>query len=90
MRRSSPIHCTIGTVFTVLLFATAASADPTRASPSTPPGDYSYRFIDDPLTAGGVGANDARIVVAGHAVRTTLIRPRMAFIVEMLKSVEGL
>ena len=51
---------------------------------------YTYTFTDDPLAAGGFGANDARIVVAGRPIRTTLIRPRTSFVAEMLKTVENL
>ena len=61
--------------------------------PSTAAADgrgYMYQFTDDPLAAGGFDAHDARIVVANHRVRATLIRPRIAFVVEMLKSVENL
>jgi hypothetical protein len=75
----------------------SSSVVPTRpVSPSsTPerPADariYTYEFSDDPLAAGGFGANDARIIVAGHAIRVTLIRPRTTFVAEMLKTVENL
>lgn len=51
---------------------------------------YGYEFEDDPLNAGGFGPNDATIRVRPKAARTTLIRPRTSFIVEMLKSVEDL
>lgn len=51
---------------------------------------YGYEFSDDPLAAGGLGANEARINVRPGPVRTTLIRPRTSFVPEMLKSVENL
>lgn len=51
---------------------------------------YGYEFSDDPLNAGGFGPNDATIRVRPGPVRTTLIRPRVSFIPEMLKSVENL
>ena len=51
---------------------------------------YGYSFEDDPLNAGGFGPNDATIRVRARAARTTLIRPRMNFVMEMLKSVENL
>ncbi|AKT41632.1 uncharacterized protein CMC5_058390 [Chondromyces crocatus] len=51
---------------------------------------YGYEFSDDPLSAGGFGPNDATIRVRPGPVRTTLIRPRITFIPEMLKSVENL
>ena len=52
--------------------------------------DYGYKFEDDPLSAGGFGPNDARILVRPQAARTTLIRPRTSFVPEMLKSVENI
>lgn len=51
---------------------------------------YGYAFDDDPLNAGGFGANDLTIKVRKRAARTTLIRPRTSFIYEMIKSVEDL
>ena len=51
---------------------------------------YGYEFDDDPLAAGGFGPNDASIRVRSGPVRTTLIRPRIAFVDNMLKSVENL
>jgi hypothetical protein len=52
--------------------------------------DYGYKFEDDPLSAGGFGPGDARIIVRPAAARTTLIRPRTSFVPEMLKSVENI
>jgi hypothetical protein len=49
---------------------------------------YGYNFADDPLNAGGFGANDAMIKVRPPPARITLIRPRTSFVPEMLKSVE--
>ena len=51
---------------------------------------YGYEFDDHPLAAGGFGPNDATIRVRPRAARTTLIRPRIQFVDEMLKSVENL
>ena len=51
---------------------------------------YGYEFDDDPLAAGGFGPNDATIRIRPRAARTTLIRPRVSFVTEMLKSVENL
>lgn len=52
--------------------------------------DYGYEFTDDPLAAGGINPNDATLKVRPGPVRTTLIRPRVSFVPEMLKSVENL
>ena len=51
---------------------------------------YRYVFKDEPLTAGGLDANDARIRVMPHMLRQTLIRPRLTFVSQMLESVEKL
>ena len=86
----------------LVLVATGASAQNTGgAAPGGGPGgaastgsvgggDYGYKFDDDPLSAGGFGPNDARILVRPQAARTTLIRPRTSFVPEMLKSVENI
>ena len=52
--------------------------------------DQNVVFPDDPLAAGGLGPNDARIHVMPSPKRVTLIRPRTNFVMEMLKSVEAL
>jgi hypothetical protein len=58
--------------------------------PTDPRGDYGYRFSDDVMQAGVFTPDDPRIVIASHVVRTTLVRPRTAFVAELLKSVECL
>ena len=69
-------------------FAQAAGGDAPKDGGK---GDgYGYEFDDDPLSAGGFGPNDATIRVRPRAARTTLIRPRIQFVDEMLKSVENL
>ena len=49
---------------------------------------YSYAFEDDVLGAGARFSTSARIRVVPPAKRATLIRPRLHFIPELLKSVE--
>lgn len=72
----------------VLASSTAAFA---QAKPAEGGGEgYGYEFSDDPLNAGGFGPNDATIRVRPTAARTTLIRPRISFVQEMLKSVENI
>jgi hypothetical protein len=58
----------------------------------TPNADEAYRvvFDDDPLQAGGLGPIGARIAIMTRAARATLIRPRTAFVVELVKTVEQL
>ena len=69
----------------------AAFAQAPAAGGDDKKGDgYGYEFDDDPLSAGGFGPNDATIRVRPRAARTTLIRPRIQFVDEMLKSVENL
>jgi hypothetical protein len=51
---------------------------------------YGYIFSDDPMQAGAFTQSDSRIVVARSVVRTQLIRPRTAFVVQLLRSVEAL
>jgi hypothetical protein len=69
----------------------AAFAQAKDAAAGGDKGDgYGYEFDDDPLAAGGFGPNDATIRVRPRAARTTLIRPRIQFVDEMLKSVENL
>lgn len=51
---------------------------------------YGYVFRDDPLNADGIGSTSASIVVRPRAGHALLIRPRMQFVTEMLKSVENL
>ena len=60
--------------------------DPT----ATGQGGPGYEFSDDPLNAGGFGPGDATIRVRPVAVRSQLIKPRISFVPEMLKSVENL
>lgn len=71
--------------------AAFAQAKDAAAGDKADKGDgYGYEFDDDPLAAGGFGPNDATIRVRPRAARTTLIRPRIQFVDEMLKSVENL
>lgn len=51
---------------------------------------YQVTFRDDPLAAGGIDPNSATINVRKGPMRATLIRPRVTFVSEMLKSVENL
>lgn len=76
---------------TAFLVSGAAFAQEAKEAAGGDKGDgYGYEFDDDPLSAGGFGPNDATIRVRPRAARTTLIRPRIQFVDEMLKSVENL
>lgn len=86
----------VAVVTGLVLFAmasTALAAEGVRNIESAATGKdqgYGYEFGDDPLAAGGFGPNDATIRVRPGPVRTTLIRPRIQFVDQMLKSVENL
>jgi hypothetical protein len=79
----------------VALTATARADDRSPAAAGSPPplpakGGYSYMFDDDPLRADLRSSEMPLIRVASHAVRQLLIRPRTAFVPELLQTVETL
>lgn len=51
---------------------------------------YSYVFSDDLLDAPGLASNTAQITVLKLGRRDRLLRPRVHFVPEMLKSVESM
>ncbi|MBI4704331.1 MAG: hypothetical protein HY744_24770 [Deltaproteobacteria bacterium] len=73
-----------------LLLAPAARAEAEARAETAPSGEpgYAYVFPDDPLAAGVPGASGAVIHVISPSVRRTLIRPRLHFVAELVKSVE--
>ena len=73
-----------------LSLTSAVRGEPSPSAQRKAQADYSYAFVDDPLSAGGIDVHDARIRVASHGLRMTLIRPRTAFVAELLKTVENL
>lgn len=75
---------------TAFMISGAAFAQEAKEGGGDKGDGYGYEFDDDPLSAGGFGPNDATIRVRPRAARTTLIRPRIQFVDEMLKSVENL
>lgn len=75
----------------------AALAQPNRAAAEDAhrgqgdrDGHIVYAFPDDPLTALDGPPTGASIVVRRFTVRTILVRPRVSFVPEMLKSVEAM
>jgi hypothetical protein len=70
----------------VLSSATAAAEKPKEAQRRTD--QYGYTFGDDSVLADALGPLGTTIRIPPYVVRVTLIRPRTAFIVELLKSVE--
>ena len=87
MRNGMRMAVCSGLGMALLLVAGLSSA---QVKESKSDDGYGYQFDDDPLNAGGFGPNDATIRVRARAARTTLIRPRISFVPEMLKSVENL
>lgn len=51
---------------------------------------YSYRFDDEKLVGDTLGTTPALLQVRPHPPRITLLRPRVHFVAELLKSVEAL
>lgn len=86
MKRVHLVAAAAGVV--AILLGSSAWAQDVRSTDED--GGYGYEFDDDPLAAGGFGPNDATIRVRPGPVRTTLIRPRISFVDQMLKSVENL
>jgi hypothetical protein len=80
----------IACAWSVCILASSAvvAAEPNSAVSKAD--SYQYVFTDDPLNAGLFGGNDPIIRVRPGAGRGTLVRPRVSFVIEMLKSVEAL
>lgn len=92
MHHHRPIHVAICLALALLAVSSASRAEKRRpdAASADSSGDYGYVFSDDVMQAGAFTPDDPRIVVALHVQRVTLIRPRTAFVAELLKSVESL
>ncbi len=82
----------ISSILILLAFAPVADAQEPhpRSNAHAPDDGYGYVFTDDVMQAGAFTPDDPRITVISRAVRVTLIRPRTAFIAELLKSAESL
>jgi hypothetical protein len=70
----------------------AKEAESNRARPRTADTEegYAYDFSDDLLNGAGVDMHAALIKIRKRGVLRTLIRPRLHFVPELLKSVENL
>jgi hypothetical protein len=88
-------HRMTATAVAVVVCAVASSAL-AEDRPGQPPAaakhedGYMYSFDDDPLGATDFGSMSTTVREYSHVSRATLIRPRTAFVVELLKSVEVL
>ena len=71
----------------MILSAVAPSA---HADPPKKDDNYGYKFEDDLLSAPDGGGNTPMIKVRAVRTREILLRPRVQFVTEMLKSVENL
>ncbi|MCC6557440.1 MAG: hypothetical protein IT372_31200 [Polyangiaceae bacterium] len=60
------------------------------AAPKAKDDNYGYVFKDDLLNAPGMGATTGQITVLKLGRRDRLLRPRLHFVPEMLKSVESM
>jgi hypothetical protein len=76
-----------GLAFGLILGAVAPSA---RAETPKKDDNYGYKFDDDILKAPGNDPNTGMIKVRPMRSREMLLRPRVQFVSEMLKSVENL
>lgn len=61
---------------------------PAAADPNKKDDNYGYIFSDDPLKADTMGSMGAQIKIVPLGRRDRLLRPRVHFVTEMLKSVE--
>jgi hypothetical protein len=82
--------------FRIVAFAAAAAATCAAfspdacAEPTKKDNDYGYTFKDDLLQAGELTSQAAQIRVLNKGRRDLLLRPRLHFVQEMLKSVENM
>ena len=67
------------------VIAPCAFADPPKKTQ-----DVEYKFTDDKLLGDTMGATGAKIMVRPMGARNRLLKPRVQFIQEMLKSVENM
>ena len=77
----------VGLLLATGVFGIAATAS---ADPNKKDNEYGYVFNDDILNADGKSANGAQITVLRFGRRDRLLRPRVHFVTEMLKSVENM
>ncbi len=81
----TPVLAGVLAVVGIVSVSPSAHADPTKKDDS-----YGYVFKDDALNAEGKYANTAQISVRAPAGRERLVRLRVHFVAEMLKSVENM
>jgi hypothetical protein len=84
MRSTKPLAVVI---VALLLSFTGAAGAQTKAAQSDP---IYYHFDDDFMVGDTLDTTPALLKVRPKVPRITLLRPRASFVVEMLKSVEGM
>jgi hypothetical protein len=84
MRKTTIMAAFLASI-TAGLFTTTAQAEPKKDTK-----DYGYTFTDDALLGTDMVGQGGIIKVRDKAVKDRLIRPRIQFVSEMLKSVENL
>ena len=81
-------------VLLVVSSAAAQGSSPAKkraaATATAVDGHDVYDFPDDALMGEGIGADVARVSVLRHAARASLVRPRLSFVPEMLKTAEAM
>lgn len=73
-----------------LLFAASSASAQVKKQSHRDSGDSIYEFKDDLLNSDLNSPGGGLIVVRPNAARATLLRPRVSFVPELLKSVEDL
>ncbi len=76
----------LSTLIGIMTIGSAALAESTKQAQE----GYTYEFKDDTMQAEGMGAHTAQIRVIKVGRRDLLLRPRVQFVTEMLKSIEAL
>ncbi len=89
-RLSRALLTTSITAATALTVALPARADEHDVARSDTPSGYAYSFGNDAVAGSGLDAQGGRIHAVRHAQRDILLRPRLSFVPELLKSVESL
>jgi len=87
MRKTTITAAFLASITAGLFISSAAHAEPKKNTKSD---DYSYTFTDDDLLGKDMAGQSAMIKVRQTGTRDRLIRPRIQFVAEMIKSVENL
>lgn len=90
MKRTTPRPLVLSlVVLSSLTLSSLASAEPKAGDPKNDRG-YAYTFTDDSMLGSGIASTGIMIPVLAKARKDVLIRPRLQFVQQMIKSVENL